>query len=299
MENSHKPKPFARQDPLSNYFFIKVFGEKGDEGQLLGFLNSALKRTDNDRLVSVEILENKTFTAEFLGDKTSILDVRAKHQDGTMAVIEVQLTNLKNIDRRSLFYWSKEYATGIKKGQDYIDLPKVIAINIVDFDFLETDNIHTIFDLRERKEPELVLTDVLEIHFINMVKWRKLKGKDIKGDPLHQWLVYFDRTSPPELIEEVKKMNEGIQMADERMVYVTGDEEAIRAYEMRQMAIYDMNTRFREGIEEGREQGLAEGRDQGIAENNLEIARKMKSMGDSAERICAITGLSAETIETL
>ena len=53
------------------------------------------------------------------------------------------------------------------------------------------------------------------------------------------------------------------------------------------MAIYDMNTRFREGKLEG------------IAENNLEIARKMKSMGDSAERIHAITGLSTETIETL
>ena len=86
-------------------------------------------------------------------------------------------------------------------------------------------------------------------------------------------------------------MNPAIQMADERMVYVTGDAEAIRAYEMRQMAIYDMNTRFREGIEEGR--------DQGIAENNLEIARKMKAMGDSAERIHAITGLSTETIENL
>ena len=194
-------------------------------------------------------------------------------------------------------------------------MPKVIAINIIDYDFLATDNVHTVFNLRDKSEPELMLTDVLEIHFINMVKWRKLKGKDIEGDPLHQWLVYFDRTSPPELVEEVKKMNDGIQMADERMVYVTGDEEAIRAYEMRQMAIYDMNTRFREGIEEGREQGLAEGHAKGLAEGhaegivqgkaegvieaNLEIARKMKSMGIPADQIHAITSLPTETIETL
>ena len=37
-------------------------------------------------------------------------------------------------------------------------------------------------------------------------------------------------------------MNGAIQMADERMVYVTGDAEAIRTYEMRQMAIYDIQS---------------------------------------------------------
>ncbi|MCL1836051.1 MAG: Rpn family recombination-promoting nuclease/putative transposase [Treponema sp.] len=295
MNTIQKHEPPARLDPLNDVLFIKVFGEKGDEGQLLGFLNAALDRTGDDRLVSVEILEDKTFTAKFLGDKTSILDLRAQLQDGTKVIIEVQLTNLKNMDRRSLFYWSKEYTSGIKKGQDYIDLPKIIAINIIDYNFLATEKVHTVFHIRDDSEHELMLTDVLEIHFINMVKWRKLKEKDIKGDPLHQWLSYLDRTSPPDLVEEVKKMNEGIQMADERMVYVTGDEEAIRAYEMRQMAIYDMNTRFRESFEEGISQGKAEG----LAEANLEIARKMKSLGDSAERIHTITGLSTETIETL
>ena len=49
------------------------------------------------------------------------------------------------------------------------------------------------------------------------------------------------------------------------MVYVTSDAEAIRAYEMRQMAIYDMNTARHEGIEEGKAEGLAKA--------NLEIAR--------------------------
>jgi hypothetical protein len=46
-------------------------GEKGDEEQLLGFLNAVLRRTGKDRLVSVEILENKTFTTPpFTSGKT-------------------------------------------------------------------------------------------------------------------------------------------------------------------------------------------------------------------------------------
>ena len=291
MKTQNTTKPIGRFDPLNDYLFLKVFGEKGDEVQLLGFLNAVLGWAGDDRLVSVEILENRTFTAEFMGDKASVLDVRAKLSDGGRVNIEVQLSNLKNMDKRSLFYWSREYAAGIKGGQDYVNLDNVIAVNIIDFDFLATENFHTVFHLREDREPDIVLTGVLEIHFLNMVKWRRLEEKDIAGDPLHRWLTYFDRGSPPELIAEVKKMDDAIQTADERMVYVTGDEEAIHAYEMRQMAIYDKNTWILEAKMEGIEEG--------IAKANLEIARKMKAMGDSAERIQVITGLSAETVETL
>ena len=119
MKAQRKSKPPGRLDPLNDYIFLKVMGEKGDETQLLGFLNAVLGRTGHDMLVSVEILENKTLSAEFLGDKASILDVRAKLQDGSKVNIEVQLRNLNNFDRRSLFYWSKEYTKGIKSGEDY------------------------------------------------------------------------------------------------------------------------------------------------------------------------------------
>jgi predicted transposase/invertase (TIGR01784 family) len=63
-------------------------GEKGDEEQLLAFLNAVLQRTGKGNLQSVEILENRSLSAEVIGDKTSILDVRAKTADGTKVNIE-------------------------------------------------------------------------------------------------------------------------------------------------------------------------------------------------------------------
>jgi predicted transposase/invertase (TIGR01784 family) len=55
--------------------------------------------------------------------------------------------------------------------------------------------------------------------------------------------------------------------------------------------------------EEARTKGKAEGRTEGLAEGmekeKFEIARKMKEMGDSVERIHMITGLSPETIQGL
>jgi len=308
-----------RYDPLNDYLFYKIMGEKGDEVQLLGFINAVLGKTGDDRFSSVEIIENKYLSPKAVGDKASILDVRAVLQGKTKVNIEVQIRNQNNMDRRSLFYWSREYSESLEAGQDYRELPDVIAINIVNFDYPPARNCHTRFRLREDLDRELTLTDALEIHFINMVQYRKQGKGRIQDNPLGRWLAWLDVSNPPELVAEVAKMDSAIQAADERMVYVTGDKEAIRAYEMRQMALSDytssMNyareTGHQEGLEQGHQEGLErghqegieqgrqEGRQEGRADEKLEIARKMKNAGRPLSEITEFTGLPTETIEQL
>ena len=65
-------------------------GEKGSEEQLLGFLNAVLGRTGDKTLESVEIFEDRAITPDILGNKASVLDVRARTGDGTKTNIEVQ-----------------------------------------------------------------------------------------------------------------------------------------------------------------------------------------------------------------
>jgi predicted transposase/invertase (TIGR01784 family) len=275
-------KPAERLNLLNDYLFLKVMGEKGDEEQLRGFLNAVLRRTGKDRIVSVEILENRTFTAQIIGDKSSILDVRALLADGTKINIEVQLRNLGNMDKRSLFYWSREYAKGLEAGQDYQELPNVIAVNIVNFEFIRTADYHTSFHLWEDTDREYMLSDALEIHFVDMVKFRKLRERDIRNDPLQRWLSYFDADSPAELVEEVIKMDRAIQKAQEKMSYICNDKEALRAYEMREMALSDWTS------------GVNYARQEGRKETRQEIARNLKAMGLSAAQIAKATGLPEE-----
>ncbi|MDR1022232.1 MAG: hypothetical protein LBL94_03015, partial [Prevotellaceae bacterium] len=59
-----------RLNPLNDYLFMKYMGEKGDEEQLLAFLNVVLQKTGRNGIVSVEIEKDKTFTAEIIGDKS-------------------------------------------------------------------------------------------------------------------------------------------------------------------------------------------------------------------------------------
>ncbi|GHU05306.1 transposase [Spirochaetia bacterium] len=282
------PKLTIRLDPLNDYLFLKVMGEKGDEEQLLGFLNAVLKRgSGKNRIVSVEILENKTFTAEVIGDKSSILDLRAVLADGSRVNIEVQLRNLGNMDRRSLFYWSREYTRSLEAGRNYEELPNVVAINIVNFDFLPSMDFHTTFHLWEDREKSLLLTDALEIHFLEMPKFKALRKKDIKNNELHRWLAWLDRDSPRELVEEIVKMDNAIGKAEERTAYVSSDKEALRAYEMRQMALSDWTT------------ANSHARREGMKEGKIEVAQKLKTFGTPLGQIVQFTGLTEDQIRNL
>ncbi|GHT71540.1 transposase [Spirochaetia bacterium] len=242
-----------------------------------------LKRTGQNRLVSVEILENKTFTAEVVGDKSSILDIRAVLEDWSRVNIEVQLRNLGNMDRRSLFYWSREYTRSLDAGKDYLELPNVIAINIVNFEFLPTGDFHTSFHLWEDTDRVVMLTEALEIHFVDMIKFKALREKDIRNNPLHRWMSWFDKDSSPELVEEVVKMDTAIQKAQERTDFISADKEALRAYQMREMALSD----YTSGINHAKR------------ETQKEIAHNLKGIGVPLEQIAAGTGLSAREIEKL
>jgi predicted transposase/invertase (TIGR01784 family) len=128
-----------------------------------------------------------------------------------------------------------------------------------------------------------------------MVKWRRQGEKDIMNEPLHRWLTWFDPNSPTELVTEVVNMDEAIQKADERMVYVTGDKEAIRAYEMHLMRLSDITSWRNTDREEARAEGKAEGK----AESIYEIAQKMKEKGVPTAQIAEYTDLPLEAIEKI
>jgi predicted transposase/invertase (TIGR01784 family) len=113
--------------------------------------------------------------------------------------------------------------------------------------------------------------------------FRRLREKDIQGDALQRWLTYFDRGSPGELVAEVIKMDVGIQKAQERLEYVANDEEALREYHMREMALSDWTSGVNYALEEG----------------TKKIARNLKADSVPAEQIAKWTGLSEIQIKEL
>jgi predicted transposase/invertase (TIGR01784 family) len=278
--------PITRLDPLNYILFEKLFGEKGDEPQLLELLKPILTRTGRD-LRSIEIVENKLQPPEVIGGKGGVLDLRAKMTDGSRCNIEVQRQNQHNMERRSLYYWAREYTGSIVSGQNYKELPDVIVINILDFSYIPLEDFHTSFHLREDYHREHILTNALEVHFLEMPKFRKLPEKNLGRDPLHRWLSYLDISTPMPLIKELIEMDPIIAHTQELSERLAQDEAVRHAYLLYDMALSDETSRLEDAREDAREGAL------------VTTARNALAKGLPVETISEITGLSVEIIRGL
>jgi predicted transposase/invertase (TIGR01784 family) len=77
--------PGENPSPTSDVVFRKVFGSEGNEGLLISLINSVEPRL---RLTDV-VIKNPFNLAAYKGSKESIVDIKAKGQDGTWFGIEV------------------------------------------------------------------------------------------------------------------------------------------------------------------------------------------------------------------
>jgi predicted transposase/invertase (TIGR01784 family) len=275
-------KPFNRINPLNDIAFQKAFGEKGDEEQLIAFLNSSLAGIDRPAIQSVDIQEAKDLPPVTLEGKLGRLDVLAVLTDGSKVDIEVQRENEHNFVERSLCYWAMNYFRSIHSGDDYAKLVPVICLNILDFGLIDLPDYHTSFHIYEDTHKAFKLTDKLELHFLNMVKFRKLKEKDM-ADPLQRWLTYFDEHSPESLIKEVINMDAAIGKVQEKLDWISADDDTYRRYLSLEKARLDYNS----GMNWARKEGI------------LTVAKNFKKLGEPLDRIAQATGLPVEEISNL
>ena len=79
----------------------------------------------------VEIL-NPYNDREFLDDKLSIVDAKARDQHGSLHQIEIQLLANRDLLARILYTWADLYSGQLKSGQDYSQLKPTYAIWLLD-----------------------------------------------------------------------------------------------------------------------------------------------------------------------
>src|SRR5579862_6163482 len=114
-------------NPRIDLVFKKIFGVEENKDLLIALINSIVSSEDQ---VADIVLLNPYTVQNFLHEKSSILDVKARGLDGTYFNIEIQITDEGDYDKRALYYWAKLYTEQLKKGDDYASLCKVIGIHI-------------------------------------------------------------------------------------------------------------------------------------------------------------------------
>lgn len=238
-----------RLKPKNDFIFARLFGEQETKDNLIALLNAILRLEGNAKIVDLTVIDNKQLEKEFIDDKTGRLDVRAETYSGEQIDIEMQLTNQHNMTKRSLFYLSKLYVDSIKAGGKYGDLKRTIAINILDFNILPIARYHSTFHFYEDHEEDFMLTDVMEIHYIEYPKFRGVE-KNLH-DPLHRWLLFLDEKLPEDQLEELMAMDPVIRQAEARLEWLSGDEETLRLYEAREHARIEHNSLMWEAEQRG------------------------------------------------
>ena len=207
-----------------------------------------------------------------------------------------------------MFYWAKMYTTDFKAGESYDKLHRCIAINIIADGFRLNDAIHSQYLLQE-KTAHTVLTDVLEIHFLDLQSAKKAKAEGNgagKRSQLINWLRFIGATDKKERAM-IATMSPVLQMLNEKIDVLTLSPTERKLYESRMKLKSDITTisetQFSAGVErglaEGKSLGLAEGEARGSRQKALETARNLLVIGLSIENIAKATGLTVQEVETL
>ena len=290
-------KPFnALNDCFVRYFFT----DKGGEKVLLDFINAVMISADMKTFKAVEILNPFNLKRNYK-DKETIVDVKCITKNGTVVIIEVQLSGNSRFPERILYYWASNYSKLLKKGEEYEDLTPVISINLLNFNLNKNDeNVHSCYMIYDTKNKRL-LTDHLQIHIIELKKF-KFKNNDLKKD-LNYWLGFFTTNNMEAYMSEIVKEKPIMEEAHKRYNNFIRSRLMMSEYEKKEIYQYDkqitLEEKRQEGIKEGRREGKLEGIKTGEENKAISIAKTLKQMNMDNASISKATGLPIEEIEKL
>ncbi len=126
-----------------------------------------------------------------------------------------------------------------------------------------------VFQLYEREE-KLLLTDMLEIHFMELpkllIKWRK-KEVDPREDQLVRWLLLLEASEDEEItqiLEEIAMQEDQVlKKAIDEWERVSQDPEVLLAYEASKKALLDEKSALRRAENLGKIEGEKIGKKRG------------------------------------
>ena len=191
-----------------------------------------------------------------------------------------------------MFYWAKLYTADFKAGESYDSLHKCITINIIADGFRLNNAVHSEYVLQE-KENHTLLTDVVEIHFLDLQAAKRAKEKEdeeSKQNQLLHWLRFIGAKNKEERAMLATK-SPILQMLNEQIDVLSLSPVERKLYESRMKLKSDIATISEEQFNAGLQEGKLEGK--------LETARLMKQANCEISFIEKMTGLSQEEVEAL
>ena len=235
-------------DPKIDCVFKALLGAEENRNLLIHFLNAFLAKELSEPIVWVEIL-NPYNEKEFLSDKLSIVDVKAKDGQERIYQIEIQLTIHSHLPARIIYNWADIYSQQLKSGQDYGELKPTYAIWLLAENLITDDNEY-VHHYKVRDEQGKIFTQHGGIWLLELNKFdaNRIESED------QRWLQFFkvgeqlnDESLPDWMItQEMKQAMSTLSTFSEK-------ERQYHQYQARQEYLREQRTIQRELEETSRE----------------------------------------------
>ena len=272
-----------RYNPMNDVLFKFIFGRDERKNITIDLLNAILNRSGKRAIQEIQF-KNSEIVPFYEDDKLTRLDIFCITEDETKIDVEVQIINQKDMERRSLYYWSQMYLMGLNKGAKYRTLNPAITINILSYTIFPGEPTHSMYSIYNI-ETGRRLNEDMELHFLEVPKFRK---KPIsKMTRIERWLAYFSNKLNNKEMEELVMSDATIKTAVQDTGLFMQDIEERLKYINRQMAIMDYNSDMDGAREEGRE------------EMATTIAMNMLRNNEPVNKIVEYTSLTTERIQEL
>jgi len=256
--------------------FRLFFADERNEEELISLLKSILQLPDDD-YNEIEI-SDPYLLPDYVGDKLAVIDVKLKTKSKKIIHIEINLKVTPVIKERMVFYGAKLITEQMGSGDDYGKIKKVISILITDETLIPNSKKYhhrfTFFD----SDANLELTDVMEIHSIELVKLPPYTD----GTPLYDWAKFIAAETEEDL-KMVAERNPQIGRAVVKLRELSADERARDLLERREKGRRDLEAYANSKVEK----------------EKIAIAKNFLKIGVQIEQIAEATGLPREVIEGL
>ena len=189
--------------------------------------------------------------------KQGILDMALELNGNSKVNVEMQVRRQRAWEERELFYLAKMFTEGLKAGQGYERLCRCVSIGLLDFNLTERDKYHAVYRLRE--EDGTQLTDLLEVHIVEMSK--TLRGTEAVDD----WIRLFNAESEEDL-KMIGAKNAGIREAIGALREMSLKKNLRYLYEEHMKRVRDRRGEDAYIRNQGKEEGQIEGKIEGKAE---------------------------------
>ncbi len=271
----------------NNFAFKKIFADEHRKVVLISFLNAVLDLEEGHKIVDVTILSPFQWPI-FKDGRATIIDVKAKNQQGRFYIIEIQVYDDRSYSNSVMYYNAYGDMSPTERGAFYDGPEPTIFIGILEFNLTDDAEYLSRRRILGIETGERVIKE-MEFNFIELPKFN-LKLEELKSS-LEKWIFFIKEGEYQKVIPEGME-DSGLKTAFESANIWTWSKHELEEYDHAGMCETHDRLIWEKAVSTAFEKGRLEGK----LQVKRERAKAMKEKGLTSSVIAGLTGLTEEEV---